>query len=600
MSLCDTMSAVAEARLLHASSEPGYFCLSRLKPGPGRGVWRDRLRPLSVLDAAAQAARNVPDVYISQASFWTPTRAVATTQSLRCAFVDLDTYNVGIEPDEQAIQAVIRIAVEAGLPAPSHITSSGRGLYAKWVFSSPIGSHDLQAWQALQEVLISLYRPMGADSKARDAARVLRLPESINSKSGRHVEVVHNSGRTHCFRELATKAAQIQIPEAAAGARQRSRSVMRIKPGDAGVGFTDLGALAQYSLSREPIMMRHGSLQRLNWLRFQDLLRLVGMRGGIHKGARDITLFWMTSFLALSNVITPHNLWHEVQALLRGFPLAPDFDPREGASLGTLVRRIQAHDRGERIAFRGRHYTPVYTPTNETLLNMLEITPDEQQTMLTIISGDEKLRRADLKVPGRAERRQERSAERKAAATLRAQGHSIRQIADALHRSPSTISGWLQEDPRAGQPYVEQRGRRACRRPQPGHGPAPGTAGGLSAFSPAELARRSKIGCARTWLKPEARLGQRDLQAVLDRRRQHQAWLAQIRQEQLGLREQVFEMQEAQAALKTQLLLGRLREKVVARDTAGPISMARGAQHASTTKTGPPEPSTLRDEPRTE
>lgn len=580
------LSALAEARLLH-NTHGGFFCLARATPGVdgGRGGWSESYYPTSALEGAALAARNQTDVYISQASFLGRRRAVANTKQIRCAFVDLDVYKLGLQADDATVAALLRVASQHGLPIPSYVTKSGRGLYVKWVFSDPVSSDLLPQWQTLQDLLVALYRQLGSDPGVKDAARVLRLAQTINSKADRHVEIVCNSGALYSFRDLCAIAAKIDIPLAIGQARQQASAAGRIRRDLLTESPTDLGALANYSLTREPILMRRGSLQTLNWYRFLDLRDLVTARGGIHKGARDITLFWMTSFLALANVITPANLWQEMHNLLLAFPVGRDFDPLQDGSLSTLVRRIQAHDRGERVKYRGGEYTPVYTPTNDTLLDVLEISPDEERSLRTIISGQEKLRRSDAKYPGRAERRQERQEERRAAATLHAEGKSIKDISASLGRSFSTVWRWLQPDAFEGQEVVERRGRRS--QPRPGGSAPLDVPRSTCGFTPAEHARRTRRRPGRPHLQEAARLAPDALASCLARSAQRQEQMRELARQAREHDQTVQQAAGAQAALVTQILLTSLREKAAARTGVKPISIAAGCSPSSR-HTGPP------------
>jgi hypothetical protein len=587
----DSLSAVGEARLLHQSQQ-GYFCIARALPKSeerSRASWSQNFYPIGGLDGAAHAARNQADTYISQASFISARRAVANTKMLRCVYVDLDVYKLGLRADDATVMAIDRCAREAGLPEPTYITNSGRGLYAKWVFKDPITSDLLPQWQTLQDLLVALYRSLGSDAVVKDAARVLRLAQTINSKNGATVQVVHNRGTLYSFRELCAAAAKIDIPLAIGASRQRGQALRRVDLGDVP---TDFSALANYSAIREPILMRHGTIQTLNWSRFLDLRDLVIARGGIRKGERDITLFWMTSFLAFSGVITPGNLWNEVRQLLLAFPVSQDFDPLNDGSLNTLISRIASHDRGEMISHHGRTHSPIYTPRNQLLLDMLEITPEEERGMRTIISSVEKQRRADDKVPGRADRRQEAAQSRLAAVALKAKGVSVPEIAETLGTHRRTIYKWLKPDELAGTAFVERRGRRAmprdamgsgyCTIRLTGAGPVPHPrlqeaqarqveASGTP-LTVCELSRRTKVRKQKEHLRPEKRWGEEELLAWMTRQKINAQERATNAERVAAHEALVQEAKIAQAALSTQVLLTKLRDGICARDADLAIS----------------------------
>lgn len=438
-------SAFAEAKLLHPTAE-GFFTVAQKHAPDHRGKeWSERTYSSSSLSQVLGAVQNVPDFYISQASFVTRRRGNASVGSLAGSFVDLDCYKLGILPDEATVQALLTQASSFGLPLPSYVMSSGRGLYAKWIFDQPVGGALIPHWGRLQEVLGHVFLAFGADANARDMARVLRASSTLNTKSGENVRVIYQSGITHRFVDLAAIAAQIDISSFIKTTKEKARQI-RVKQESLITLPSDLGALVDYSASREPVMMKQFSKQSLNWTRFIDLRNLMIRRCGAAAGSRDVFLFWMTAALASSGVIGADNFWGEVQNLLRGFPVSRDFNPVEDGSLETLRNRIESHCRGEKIEFKGSKVSPIYTPSNDYLINVLNITDEEQQHLRTIISGAEKQRRSDLKVPGRAERRVQRNEVRAVAAQLAADGKSNAAIAAELGVSVSTVGRWFKTE----------------------------------------------------------------------------------------------------------------------------------------------------------
>lgn len=60
----------------------------------------------------------------------------------------------------------------------------------------------LPLWKAIQEYLYSQLKAFGADRKALDATRVLRVPGSINSKSGTRVKILERYDYVYTLREI--------------------------------------------------------------------------------------------------------------------------------------------------------------------------------------------------------------------------------------------------------------------------------------------------------------------------------------------------------------------------------------------------------------
>ena len=104
----------------------------------------------------------------------------------------------------------------------------------------------------------------------------------------------------------------------------------------------------------------------------------------------------------------------------------------------------------------GKQFAPLYTPKNDTLISLFEITSVEQQQLRTIISRDESMGRdrkrdeARRRAAGAVDRATYLGAaiEKKVKAVqLRADGLSVRAIAEALGVSVGSVSGYLKTDP---------------------------------------------------------------------------------------------------------------------------------------------------------
>jgi hypothetical protein len=52
----------------------------------------------------------------------------------------------------------------------------------------------------------------------------------------------------------------------------------------------------------------------------------------------------------------------------------------------TLYSKAKAFEAGEKVEFNGKKYSPLYTPSNDNLISLFEITDQEQRQLKTIIS----------------------------------------------------------------------------------------------------------------------------------------------------------------------------------------------------------------------
>ena len=407
---------------------------------------------------------NTKDVYFGHARFATGKgRTISNVHQVQVAWVDVDCYALGLEPTAELVEKLTERAAFCGIPRPSHIVSSGRGFYLKWLLTSPVAATDLPAWNALQHRLASLYADLGADYAAMDAARVLRVVGSINSKAelalsntgvcadraaraGR-VGVIWDTGLRHSFASLCSAVSLIDIETTKALATVRSKILHKagLAAGPVPVGtHGDVSTLLRYGAEREPKFAKpelnvsggasrnaNGFTQRtLAWSRFLDLRDLMHARArkagrsGVGEGSRDLGLFWMVDFLAHSKVVRSDNLAAEVRSLLPAFDGAYEsgphgFNPLRAGHLKSLLGRIEAREAGKQVSHAGKLWDTVYTPSNDHLIDLFGIQDSEMAEFRTIISAGEKLRRSDLKEPGRLERRIERKAWHAEALNLR-------------------------------------------------------------------------------------------------------------------------------------------------------------------------------------
>jgi hypothetical protein len=77
----------------------------------------------------------------------------------------------------------------------------------------PAGWKEIPSWQDCQYKLWRILKPLGADPRARDGARVLRLVGTMNSKNGGPVYALRDAGPRRPFEELAASILQADLVE---------------------------------------------------------------------------------------------------------------------------------------------------------------------------------------------------------------------------------------------------------------------------------------------------------------------------------------------------------------------------------------------------
>lgn len=424
-------SPADEAGFYHRSDSGGYFSLLTSFEG-GRKVQHSYpTLQMPVVLGMIDANR---DTWISQAEFWSSLRRVVNVKSIGLAFLDIDFYREDVEwgrgrTPERAAKDFAGLCDDFGIPRPSLIIYSGRGLQVKWFFETALPRMALPRWNIVEKVLVERFALCGADPQARDSARVLRLVQTVNTKSKQVCRPiwVNTDENGQPVRYDFEYFAECVLPIPRSMARQhveKARQAAKTPRNDISRGL---------------------NIETLNWNRVEDLRTIVRLRSGMPEGMRMQMLFYTVNFLALSHQITPATFYFEAAAI------AHEIDPMwtiRSAELQTVYSKMKDYLAGKTVEFNGRTYPALYTPTNDTLINVFDITSEEQKQLKTIIDDTEQYRR---KVEGRraggmmsrfdyedrADQRRERAIE------LSKNGMSIRKIASEIGISKTQVQRYL-------------------------------------------------------------------------------------------------------------------------------------------------------------
>lgn len=119
---------------------------------------------------------------------------------LKFLYVDLDIYKSDwsqYTPDQILMQLESEY-FDRKIPAPSYVINSGRGMYLLWRINEHVNAQP--RWEKVQRYLHSQLHNFGADrAVVTDTARVLRIPGSINSKSGSRVSIMETYNTTYTY-----------------------------------------------------------------------------------------------------------------------------------------------------------------------------------------------------------------------------------------------------------------------------------------------------------------------------------------------------------------------------------------------------------------
>src|SRR5690554_3589876 len=268
-----------EAAAYHDPNRPGFFSLLVDVDGKKRQSSHLLANMPTVLELIDPRC----DTWMTQAEFIRPNRRIVNLARVGLLFADLDTYRHSWAQGrtfEQLASSVLYYCAQEGIPAPSLLVFSGRGIQAKWLLEGTLPRRALPCWNACQTHLVNRLTALGADPAAKDASRVLRLVNTVNSKSGEICRVMHveNGADGEPIRynfeylaEILLHVARWEI-EAQRKEREERRQLKLIKGG-------------------KTTGLRSFSGRQLAWHRLEDLRKLATLRGGVSEGERMQHLF---------------------------------------------------------------------------------------------------------------------------------------------------------------------------------------------------------------------------------------------------------------------------------------------------------------------
>ena len=341
------------------------------------------------------------DVYISMSTFYKPMRRIETIKEIGNLFIDLDTYNTEFTKT-QILMNLEENYFNRVIPTPNLIIDSGRGLTLVWSIEK-VPYMALPLWKSIQEYLYSQLKEFGADRKALDATRVLRVAGSINSKSGTRVTILEKYEYKYTLREIQREFLP-DLDENKSKKKGRPKKVVYVH--------------------------RERSLYQG---RILDLVKLCELRNYDVKGQREIILFLYRYYLCYFYEDEQKAL-EDVLELNKEF-IQPLSEKEVIRATGSAEKVFKAKDKQ-------------YKYKNETLIEILEISEYEQTHMKVIIGKEEYKRRNNeynkkkykikLKELGKMTKQEELDILRKKIKVLRDKGLKNKEIMQMLNIGSNT------------------------------------------------------------------------------------------------------------------------------------------------------------------
>ncbi|TPE15663.1 DNA-binding response regulator [Clostridium perfringens] len=309
----------------------------------GYSQWHYKYAELKDLDMSDE------NIYITLNTFYKPCRRLENIKELNTLFIDLDYYKTGKTKD-QVLMDLEKNYFNQSIPIPNYVIDSGRGMYLIWLIKS-VPSKALPLWKAIQEYLYNQLKYFGADRQALDATRILRVPGSINSKSKTVVNILDEYEYIYDLREIQNGF----LPELKPYEKRKGRP------------------------SKINYIYRERSLY---YGRIQDIIKLCELREYDLKGHRELILFLYRYYLC--------SFTEDIEkALNDALELNSMF--RQALSEREVIRATRSAER----CYLDKNKQ--YKYKNETLIELLEITEEEQKDMTIIISKEEYKRRKRIR-----------------------------------------------------------------------------------------------------------------------------------------------------------------------------------------------------------
>ena len=360
----------------------------------GYSQWHYKYAELKEVDL------NGENIYITLNTFFKPYRRLECIKELNALFIDLDYYKTKFTK-EQIIMNLEADYFNKIIPSTNYIIDSGRGLALIWLINK-VPSKAIPLWKAIEEYLYNKLKEFGADRQALDATRILRVPGSINSKSKTVVSIIDEYDYIYDLREIQKE----YLPE--------------LKPKEKKKG--------------RPKKINYVYRERsLYYARIQDITKLCELREYDLRGHREIILFLYRYYLC--------SFTEDVQKALE--------DVLELNSMFIYPLKENEVIRATRSAEKCYlDKNKEYKYKNETLIDLLEITEDEEKYMTTIISKNEYKRRdrvyqknkyqMKLKLEGKISEKEKLSQRRAKIKDLLAEGLEQKDICLQLNISKRT------------------------------------------------------------------------------------------------------------------------------------------------------------------
>lgn len=449
------------SKFLRRKPADGYVCVAQ-KDESG---WNQEFYTTERLRKAISTANiyaHGDDIYITANSFVRKgSRYKNNLKTLDCCFCDIDYKKkenyVKCSPQEMT-DTIFAFCRKYNVPLPTAAVSTGHGLHIWWMFRKPVDASYLPVWEAVQSAICDSFARFGADPAAKDAARVLRIPGTANTKNKDNPEKVEvtylvKDNRYSDLKPLYNYAAKYRetlyydkirkgdarfAPETPLFQVKAlvEQGTTQYSPAPAFISFdakTDIDTpivepakkikhRQRVNETEQECSDRHRDAAigvRAN--RIADIQTLIGIRKGNMTGHRELTLFYLNHFLLRAH----YDLTHRTKIL--------------NETNNKFSEPLSQYEVDNIL----RHRTLQYDPRNETVIKALGITSTEQMLLRTLYNKEERERRNHQNNKHKMSRDEYRTFMSEKILAYLSDGKRINEIADLLRVTARTVRNYI-------------------------------------------------------------------------------------------------------------------------------------------------------------